>query len=113
MILVVGAGLAGLTCAKALVEAGFQVRVIEAADHVGGRVRTDHSPDGFLLDRGFQVLSTAYPSARRNLDYAALKLKKLAPGAVVIRDGAWHEVRDPFRAPGALAATRGRSLLGM
>jgi phytoene dehydrogenase-like protein len=113
MILVVGAGLAGLTCAKALVEAGFQVRVIEAADHVGGRVRTDHSPDGFLLDRGFQVLSTAYPSARRNLDYAALKLKKLMPGAVVIRDGVWHEVRNPFRAPGVLAATRGRSLLSM
>ena len=99
MILVVGAGLAGLTCAKALVEAGREVRVIEASDHVGGRVRTDHSPDGFLLDRGFQVFFTAYPAARRNLDYATLRFKKFTPGAVIIRDGQWSEVGDPRRAP--------------
>ncbi len=111
MILVVGAGLAGLTCAKALVAAGHQVRVIEASDHVGGRVRTDHSPDGFLLDRGFQVLFTAYPAARRNLDYAALRLKKFTSGAVLIRDGKWYEMGDPLRAPGLLAATLGNPLL--
>jgi phytoene dehydrogenase-like protein len=111
MILVVGAGLAGLTCAKALVASGRQVRVIEAADHVGGRVRTDHSPDGFLLDRGYQTLLTAYPAARRNLDYAALRLKKVAPGAVIVRDGKWTEVNDPFRALGVLAITRGAPLL--
>lgn len=111
MILVVGAGLAGLTCAKALVEAGHQVRVIEASDHVGGRVRTDHSPDGFLLDRGFQVFFTAYPSARRNLDYAALKLKKFTPGAVIIRDGKWHEVSDPRRTPWRIGATLSNPLL--
>lgn len=112
MILIVGAGLAGLTCAKALAEAGLPVRVIEASDHAGGRVRTDHSPDGFLLDRGFQVLSTAYPSAQRNFNYPALNLKKIMPGAVIIRDGVWNEVRDPFRAPGLLAATRGGPLVG-
>lgn len=111
MILVVGAGLAGLTCAKALAAAGLQVRVIEAADHVGGRVRTDHSPDGFLLDRGFQVLFTAYPAARRNLDYAALRLKKLRPGAALVREGKWHEMGDPLRAPGLLAPTLGNPLL--
>lgn len=111
MILVVGAGLAGLTCAKALVEAGREVRVIEASDHVGGRVRTDHSPDGFLLDRGFQVFFTAYPAARRNLDYAALRFKKFTPGAVIIRDGQWSEVGDPRRAPLLIGRTLNNKLL--
>lgn len=111
MILVVGAGLAGLTCAKALVEAGREVRVIEASDHVGGRVRTDHSPDGFLLDRGFQVFFTAYPAARRNLDYAALRFRKFTPGAVIIRDGQWSEVGDPRRAPLLIGRTLNNKLL--
>ncbi|HET9111178.1 MAG TPA: NAD(P)/FAD-dependent oxidoreductase [Ktedonobacterales bacterium] len=111
MILVVGAGLAGLTCAKALVEAGHEVRVIEASDHVGGRVRTDHSPDGFLLDRGFQVFFTAYPAARRNLDYNALRFKKFTPGAVIIRDGQWREVADPRRRPFMIGKTLSNPLL--
>ena len=52
--IIVGAGLAGLTCAKILGERGAEVAVFEASDGVGGRVRTDEH-DGFLLDRGFQV----------------------------------------------------------
>lgn len=97
MIIVVGAGLAGLTCAKALVEAGQEVRLLEASDAVGGRVRTDASADGFLLDRGFQVFFTAYPAAARHLDYPALNFKQFTPGAVLIRDGRWHEAGDPLK----------------
>ena len=111
MILVVGAGLAGLTCAKTLIEAGHDVRVLEAADHVGGRVRTDASADGFLLDRGFQVLFTAYPAAQRHLDLPALKLHAFTPGAVLIRDGRWHELGDPFRQLSLLGPTLANPLL--
>lgn len=111
MILVVGAGLAGLTCAKVLAEAGQDVRVLEAADHLGGRVWTDQSAEGFLLDRGFQVLFTAYPAAQRHLDFASLKLKAFAPGAVLIRDGKWHEVGDPLRRLSLLGPTLSNPLL--
>src|SRR5215217_6239460 len=65
--IIVGAGLAGLTCAKVLRERGAEVAVFEASDGVGGRVRTDER-DGFLLDRGFQVYFTSYPVSKRHLD---------------------------------------------
>jgi hypothetical protein len=66
-VYVVGAGLAGLRCARRLHEKGVAATVLEAADGVGGRVRTDRVDD-FLLDRGFQVLLTAYPEAAEALE---------------------------------------------
>jgi phytoene dehydrogenase-like protein len=107
--IVVGAGLAGLACALRLHEAGAGVRVLEASDGVGGRVRTD-VVDGFRLDRGFQVLLTAYPECRRVLDYAALDLRPFLPGALVRRSGRFHELSDPWRRPErACAAARSTS----
>ena len=97
-VTIVGAGLAGLCCARELVKHGVPVTVLEKSDGVGGRVRTDRV-DGFLLDRGFQVLLTAYPECRRNLDYDALDLQCFYPGAMVRFDGKWHRVSDPWRHP--------------
>ena len=97
-VVVVGAGLAGLCCARRLAEAGVDVLVLEASDGVGGRVRTD-TVDGFLLDRGFQVLLAAYPEARRVLDYSALELRPFYPGALVHTGGRFHKVADPWRHP--------------
>ena len=105
-VVVVGAGLAGLVAALRLVEGGRDVIVLEASDGVGGRVRTDEV-DGFLLDRGFQVLLTAYPAVRRWLDADALDLRPFAPGVVIHRGGRSVRLADPFRAPIAAA----RSLL--
>ncbi|MFM8484401.1 MAG: FAD-dependent oxidoreductase, partial [Actinomycetota bacterium] len=59
-VAVVGAGLAGLSAARHLHASGRDVQIFEASDGVGGRVRSDHV-DGFILDRGFQILLTAYP----------------------------------------------------
>lgn len=99
MIVIVGAGLAGLTCAKVLAEAGRQVLVLEASDTVGGRVRTDYHENGYYLDRGFQVLFTAYAAATRHLDYNRLKLRTFDPGAILVKDGKRYEVADPLREP--------------
>jgi phytoene dehydrogenase-like protein len=59
--------------------------------------------EGFRLDRGFQVLLTAYPEAKRMLDYDALQLKKFDPGALVWHDGKFHRFADPVRNPGGAA----------
>ncbi|GHO45316.1 NAD(P)/FAD-dependent oxidoreductase [Ktedonospora formicarum] len=102
MILIVGAGLAGLTCAKKLVESGQEVLVLEAADQVGGRVRTDYHEEGYRLDRGFQVLFTAYAAASRHLDYGRLKQRKFEPGAILVKNGKRYEISDPLRDTRAL-----------
>jgi phytoene dehydrogenase-like protein len=101
---VIGAGLAGLRCAQRLTHAGLQVSVLEASDGVGGRVRTD-LVDGFLLDRGFQVLFTAYPEARAAFDYRGLELRAFEPGALVRLDGKLVHVSDPYRRPARAFAT--------
>lgn len=93
---VIGAGLAGLACARELTAAGLSVHVLEAAEAPGGRVRTDVI-DGFRLDRGFQVLLTEYPEAQRVLDYDALALQRFLPGALVRQAGSFHRFADPFR----------------
>ena len=65
-ILIIGAGLAGLQCARLLTAAGCRVAVLEASDAPGGRVRTD-VVEGFRIDRGFQVLLTAYPEVKEGI----------------------------------------------
>jgi len=97
-VIVVGGGLAGLCCALKLHQEGMPFLLLEASDGVGGRVRTDRV-EGFLLDRGFQVLLTAYPEAQRVLDYKALDLHYFYPGAMVRFGGKFHKVADPWRHP--------------
>ncbi|RLS75943.1 MAG: FAD-dependent oxidoreductase [Planctomycetota bacterium] len=105
--IVVGAGLAGLACARELVRAGRRVLVVEAADRVGGRVATD-TVDGFRIDRGFQVYNDAYPEGRRQLDLTALELGRFEAGAVVVEAGRLRRVADPWRQPvAALGAVLG------
>ncbi|MEV4077979.1 NAD(P)/FAD-dependent oxidoreductase [Nonomuraea fuscirosea] len=97
-VIVVGAGMAGLACALRLHEAGVPVRVLEASDDVGGRVRTD-VVDGFRLDRGYQVFNTAYPEARHVLDVGALDLRPFASGMIVQGSTARARVMLPWRHP--------------
>ncbi|MDP9340032.1 MAG: FAD-dependent oxidoreductase, partial [Acidobacteriota bacterium] len=98
-VVIIGAGLAGLCCARRLAEAGVTFQIVEASNGIGGRVRTDEV-DGFLLDRGFQVLLTAYPEASRVLDYSRLDLKPFSPGALSWFAGRMNRLVDPWRTPG-------------
>ena len=97
-VLIVGAGMAGLACAMTLQQAGVPFLLFEQDEKVGGRVQTDEF-DGYRLDRGFQVLLTAYPEARKFLDYEKLELRKCYPGSRVWYKDKFHRVSDPFRHP--------------
>jgi phytoene dehydrogenase-like protein len=99
-VLIVGAGMAGLTCAVYLKQAGINALVLDAADGVGGRVRTD-VVDGFRLDRGFQILLTAYPECQRLLNYSALELKSFRSGALIRQEAEphWMSLLNPFQEP--------------
>lgn len=103
-VVIVGAGLAGLACAQDLTRAGVECQVLEASDGAGGRVRTDEV-DGYRLDRGFQILLTAYPQVQQRLDVPALDLQLFDPGAVVRVRGRFHTVADPLRRPTKIPAT--------
>ena len=103
-IIIIGAGIAGLSAAVYLHRKGFDIQILEASDSAGGRIKTD-IVDGFRLDHGFQVLLTAYPEAVALLDYKALNLKAFLPGATVLHDGGIFEIADPFRRPSATFAT--------
>ena len=103
-VAIVGAGLSGLACARTLAARGLEPVVLDAADAVGGRVRT-HRENGFLIDRGFQVYLTAYPEGRRVFDYEALGLGAFEPGARVWTGSGFETVGDPFRRPSQLLPT--------
>jgi protoporphyrinogen oxidase len=111
-VAVVGAGLAGLSCALHLTAAGLEVRVLDASDAVGGRIRTDRV-DGFLLDRGFQVFSTAYPEARRVLDLDGLELARFDRAMVLHLDGMNSRLADPLVEPATLPAAARSHICGV
>lgn len=109
-VVVVGAGLAGLTCTTQLQRRGIDARLLEAADEVGGRVRTE-VVDGHLCDVGFQLLNPAYPAVQELVDVDALQLQPFAAGVRVRRDAGDATLGDPRREPRLLPATLRSGLL--
>ncbi|WGY04834.1 NAD(P)/FAD-dependent oxidoreductase [Nocardioides sp. QY071] len=111
-VLVVGGGLAGLACATRLHREGVAALVVEAGDRVGGRVRSD-VVDGFTVDRGFQVINTAYPALRRAVRLRDLDLRPLPSGIRVRRDGRLHDLPHPASSPTAPLRALASSATGL
>jgi|UPI000581A5C1 phytoene dehydrogenase-like protein len=108
-VCVIGGGVSGLTAALTAARAADNsqsVVLLEASETLGGRVQSDVTEDGFVLDRGFAVFIEEYPAAKRLLDYDALQLGKFLPGALVkIRTRTrLAKVADPLRQPEDLLA---------
>ena len=103
-IYIVGAGVSGLVAAQVLENQGYQPVILEASNRAGGRVKTDIKK-GFQLDHGFQVLLSSYPAAQKYLDFKALKLQELKPGAVIFNNGKQQIIGDPLRDISTLFST--------
>lgn len=103
-VIIIGAGMAGLACARTLQAAGIDAVILEGTDGVGGRVRTD-LVEGHRLDRGFQILLTAYPELQRWFDLETLELREFSPGSRIWNGRRFHTVGDPLRRPADLPAT--------
>ncbi|MBS1706127.1 MAG: FAD-dependent oxidoreductase [Armatimonadetes bacterium] len=101
-VVVVGAGLAGLACARCLGDHGIDALVLEAGAQLGGKVQTDLT-DGFRLDRGFQVYFTAYPTASRYLHEPDLDLRFFEKGALIFDGRGFQTISDDHKLESALA----------
>ena len=97
-VVIVGAGLAGLACGLDLASSGVRIRILEAADAPGGRMRTDRR-NGFLLDRGFQVFNTSYPQVKSRVQIRALQPRPFTPGALLATATGRVRFADPTRQP--------------
>jgi protoporphyrinogen oxidase len=110
MYVVIGAGLAGISAALTLQEAGAEVTLLDASDRPGGRVASDLI-DGFILDRGFQLINLNYPEIRRlgiggELDF------KTAPRSVRVSfDGSHANLGDPRKFPLSIFNSASGSLI--
>jgi len=99
MIIIVGAGLAGLACATRLEQAGAEWLLLEGASGPGGRVLTEVTAEGYRLDRGFQVLLDSYPTAAQLLDFEALQPRYFQSGALLANGIEREVLLNPLRHP--------------
>ncbi len=99
--IIIGAGAAGLVAAKELESYKLKTLILDADSQVGGRLKSEQH-EGYTLDRGFQVLLSAYPMVQKHLDLNALKVKAFKPGAFLFDGQKTLKVQDVNRNPSAL-----------
>ncbi|MEY3600914.1 MAG: hypothetical protein RL169_158 [Armatimonadota bacterium] len=97
-VTIIGAGLAGLACARRLADNNIPVRLLERSASIGGRVKSK-TINGYRIDLGFQVLLNAYPTLQAFPELAALPVIPFPPGARIMLEHRLHTLSDPFRNP--------------
>lgn len=95
-IIIIGTGIAGLSCAKILDKNHKRFIAFESESCVGGRISTDIVRD-HILDRGFQVFVKGYPFYKNIIDIDKLVLYSFKPGSLIRINNQFHQVIDPFR----------------
>lgn len=104
-VIIVGAGLAGLSAAHRLTSAGVSVSVLEAAPSPGGRMSTELT-GGFRLDRAGGFLNTSYPELLRAPCLGETDLRLFSPGVLVHSGGRLHRTGEARGTRGAFSAAR-------
>ncbi len=95
-IVIVGAGLSGLSTAYHLEKHGYSPIIYEASDRCGGRIKTDHI-DGFILDRGFQIILSTYKELLTVCPEKELGISYFPPGIMIQDRGGWLSLLNPLR----------------
>ena len=95
-VLIVGAGVAGITCALRCQEMGMNFLIIEKNDRVGGRLGSIYE-DGYIFDIGFQVFNSSYHETKKFLDLNQLALRFFKPGAAIFSNNKFKIISDPVR----------------
>jgi uncharacterized protein with NAD-binding domain and iron-sulfur cluster len=103
-VIIVGGGVAGISCARILQKRGIDFLLIECSDSLGGRVRSD-TVDGYILDRGFQVFNSSYTNTLALLAEHAPEFKSFHSGALIKTDSGLYAFCDPLREPRYLFKT--------
>lgn len=97
-VIIVGAGLTGLSAALKMEEAGMRYLLLEKDNQVGGKLQTEEI-DGFILDRGFQTIYTSYPELSPILDFDSLNMRYFNEGSYIMKDGELHMFANPLKHP--------------
>src|SRR5215208_5328425 len=102
-IVVVGAGLAGLTCAYRLKQAGYVAQVYDAADRVGGRCWTirDAFADGQIAEHGGELIDQGHTAVRQLAQELGLKLDNLLQGERNGTEPTYYFDGEPYPFPQA------------
>lgn len=95
-VIIVGAGLSGLSAAYQLQQKGYKVAIYEANGKVGGRCKSDYI-DGYILDKGLHFFQKGYSESKNTFDYKSLRMEPIYPGAMIHYNNNFHLVTNPLR----------------